>query len=221
MNLSVFISRSEEDSSVLLKFLREKNISFSARSLIRTEAVAFDPEIPACDWIFFSSANAVKFFFESNPHIGSIKTGAVGDSTARVLAKFTTPNFIGDSSDIDGTARKFQELAKNQIVLFPGSEQSLRHIQSVFDPSKIIDLVCYRTVLSPLVLDRFETLVFSSPSNVQSFFLQNKIDATQKTIAFGKSTEKALRQFGAQNIIIPKSLSDIDLFEAIKSTLHS
>ena len=216
MTSSVFITRNASDSPGLIEELIRSGFNVQAIPLIRSEPIAFDRNIPETDWIFFSSSNAVRFFFQANPIIQHQFFAAIGDATARTLTAFRLPDFTGSSSDIQKTALEFAEIAANASVLFPGPETGIRQIQKALNPSQIVDLICYRTIPTPLNVGFPDILVFSSPSNVESFFQINAIQQHQRFIAFGSSTALSLKKHGIVNPTIPKSLSDEDLLQAIK-----
>jgi uroporphyrinogen-III synthase len=60
-----------------------------------------------------------------------------------------------------------------------------------------------------------EIVVFTSPSNVESYFEKGKISAAQKVIAIGKSTEKKLIEKGVENCVLPVSFDESGLAEAV------
>jgi uroporphyrinogen-III synthase len=221
MNRRVFISRNVEDCPGLIQLLEKDGWYVQAQPLIETEQVPFTPHIPKTDWIFFSSAQGVKYFFSQNPNITDQKIACVGQKTAAAILPFTDVDFVGDSIDTLETAQKFAQLIQGQSVLFPISENSLRNIQSALPTSQVFDLICYRTLAIPKKVEPSEVLVFSSPSNVSSFFKMNQISETQTCLAFGFSTQKALSNRGINKIIIPTSLSDQDIFDAIKQSVLS
>src|SRR6202012_4427322 len=68
--LSVFISRELSEQSYFRKALSKHRIAIDDRSLIRTVPVItkLAPHILAdVDWIFFSSKNAIEYFFQLQP----------------------------------------------------------------------------------------------------------------------------------------------------------
>ncbi len=221
MSSTVFITRHEEEITSLILLVESSGIAVTARSLIKTSPVHFKQPIPKSDWIFFSSSNGVRHFFNQLKEIPKTKFAAIGTGTADELNKFVKPDFIGNSIDIMATARQFATLAGNSRILFPGAEKSLQNVQSVFDKKQIKSLVCYRTENAPSGIGYPDVLIFSSPSNVQSFFLMNKLLSFQQAIAYGESTAKELRKYGVENISIPRSLSDKDLLEAINEVVVS
>lgn len=183
--------------------------------MIRTEAIAFDPMLPACNWIFFSSRNAVRFFYAAQPVITDHQLAAIGKGTALELEKYGQCSFAGESNDTQAVAKQFVSIAGDSLVLFPQSSESLRTIQSLLKPSQIIDLLCYKTIPSPVKIAPSDILIFTSPSNVVAFFEMNTIAESQKIIAYGSSTAHALQKQGVERLQIPDSLETNILFDTI------
>ena len=120
--------------------------------------------------------------------------------------------------------KKFAKAVGEETVLFPQAKGGLRTVQQQFtDDAKLIDLVVYETVKKENTkLPEVEILVFTSPSNVVSYFAQRapngekgKITADQKVIAIGKSTEKKLKELGVENCLLPASFDEVGLAEAV------
>jgi uroporphyrinogen-III synthase len=61
----------------------------------------------------------------------------------------------------------------------------------------------------------FEILIFTSPSNVESFFGQYKTAPIQKIIAMGEATGNALRKYGVTRYFLPDSFDDTGLVRAV------
>jgi hydroxymethylbilane synthase len=215
--MKVFISRKRNQVEALCHELEAAGYEVDAISMIRTEAVAMPEKLPETDWIFFSSAESVHFFFEKYGIVANRKFGAVGESTATKLSRFVRVDFIGNASDIEKTADDFAKLTNGKTALFPGAEQSLRSIQKHKPNHEVIDLTCYRTIAEPVQIDGAQVLVFSSPSNVASFFRINDTPKNAVFIAFGQSTAGKLNEYGISNAIIPESLSASVLANTIKA----
>lgn len=221
MKIRVFISRDAADCQKIQAFLPE-NIELVAASLIETQALPFDEDIPLTDWIFFSSSNAVKYFFHQNPRLSSQKIGAIGSATAESIKKYCKVDFTGDAMDITDSAYRFADIIGSQTVLFPSASDSLKHVQSALPAQQVIDLPVYSTHEKNVDLPECQLYVFSSPSNVRSFFKFNKQLIPQNTvcIAFGKSTEQELNRFGVTHVLIPDSLEPNSIAHTIIHAMH-
>jgi uroporphyrinogen-III synthase len=193
------------------------DIEVIAQSLIETKAIPFDPNIPSCDWIFFSSSNAASHFFNQHPIISNQKIGAIGNATARTISPYKSVDFIGDSMDITDSAYRFAELIGSGKVLFPGAAESLRHIQSALPAEQIIDLPVYTTNEKKSAIPVCNVYVFTSPSNVRSFFSNknNTRPETMNCIAYGEATLEALKIQGVGNVEIPTSLEPRSIADTI------
>jgi hydroxymethylbilane synthase len=205
--------------------LREELIThgfqITERSMIKTEAVAFDPQIPHCDWIFFSSKKAVNFFFDRKPVLGQQKLAAIGKGTEQEVKKYGVCDFVGETNDITSVAQQFSNVIGKKTVLFPQSAGSLRSVQNHLDSAQVVDLICYRSLADSIVIPKHSIILFTSPSNTTAYFEKNEITANQKIIAYGKSTSKALNAYGVKDVIIPESLETKTLLDTILRSYHS
>ena len=59
-----------------------------------------------------------------------------------------------------------------------------------------------------------QVFVFTSPSNVETFFEKNKITAEQKVIAMGDATANALKKKGVKANKQPASFDDLGLVQS-------
>lgn len=218
---SVFISRELTEQSYFSKAMKKHKIEVDARSLIRTVPVIMklDPYIlKDTDWIFFSSKNAVEYFFSLKPELpAGVKFGVMGAGSEEVLrtkGHLTTYTGVGiDSADV---AHEFAKLANGTKVVFPGSEGSLKSIQKGLSPeTKVVDLPVYETVLEEdIEVTTADVLVFTSPSNVTAYFAENLLYPDQKVIAIGKSTGRKLDEMGTR-YTLPFSPDEVGLAEAV------
>lgn len=215
---SVLITRDLNEDSFFKNVLQGNGYDVKGISFIETNKVAFK-DVPQTDWIFFASATGVKFFFEQHPELRpKVKFGVIGKSTEEELKKYDrNAAFVGSINDTKVVGKKFAKTVGAETVLFPQAKGGLRTIQQQFeDGGKVKDLTVYETVKKTSVdLPQVEVLVFTSPSNVESFFEKGKISNKQRVIAMGKSTEKKLKEFGVENCILPVSFDEIGLAQAV------
>jgi len=218
---SVFISRDLSEQSYFRKAIEKHGITIEAHSLIRTVPVItkFDSYIlKHVDWIFFSSKNAVDYFFQLNPLFPKdVKFGVMGSGSEEMLRRkghFT--DYVGTGNDAADVAKQFASLANGTTVLFPCAEGSMRSIQQGLSAdTKIIDLPIYETVMEEEIeASGADVLVFTSPSNVDAYFAENLLDPYQKVVAIGKSTGKKFDEMGVK-YILPFSPDEVGLAEAV------
>jgi hydroxymethylbilane synthase len=214
---SVFITRNLKESEYFFKVLNGNGFSVSGRSLIEMKPVSFK-QVPKTDWIFFSSKHAVNFFFNQKPKLDHPKFACVGKSTAATLRKFNVrADFIGYSTDTKLTGKQFASRVGDGTVLFPQAKGSLKSVQSGFvRREQVIDLIVYETLRrNEEEIPKSDIMVFTSPSNVESYFEKNKLDEKQKVVAMGDATAGALRNFAVSRAAMPQSFDDLGLVRAV------
>ncbi|MBI4930911.1 MAG: hydroxymethylbilane synthase [Bacteroidetes bacterium] len=218
---SVFISRDFRKNDFFKNCLEANGYQVFAQSLIEIKQIAMRKFVKT-DWIFFSSKNAVKHFFEQKPDVEGTKFGAVGKSTADEIRKFgKRADFIGDSDNTKMTGKKFSALVGSKTVLFPQAKASMKTIQLQLPKKENVkDVVVYETIKhndSRLPPAGCQLLIFTSPSNVEAFFEKNKISSEQKVIAMGDATANALKKKGVKTNKQPASFDDLGLVQAVMS----
>ncbi|MCX6290993.1 MAG: hydroxymethylbilane synthase [Bacteroidetes bacterium] len=216
---SVFITRNLKAESFFEYVLSAKGFKVEGKSLIEMVPVPFN-NVPATDWIFFSSKHAVKFFFAQNPVITRQKFGCIGKATADMIRKYgQRADFIGYSTDTKLTGKQFASAVGDGTVLFPQAKGSLRSVQNGFvKTEQVTDLVVYETLYAtpgPGRITDSEIVIFTSPSNVESFFRENKLSTEQKVIAMGEATGSALKKSGITRFSMPDSFEDTGLVRAV------
>ena len=182
----------------LLDFLREKNIVLYDRSMIEFEPVDFKcPDLKGFDIIFFSSQRAAHFYLENCSIPTSVQVATIGSTTSSFLRKGEiNVDFEGKKSgDPKEVASEFASFIGKRKVLFPQSDRSQRSMQRELNSDQVIDLVVYSTILNPVKLaEKCQTLVFTSPSNVEAYLQKNEISNDQKVIAWGNTTKAFLEK---------------------------
>ena len=218
---SVFISRDLSEHSYFRKALEKHHIQIEAHSLIRTVPVITklaSHVLKDADWIFFSSKNAIEYFFQLEPQLQpNVRFGVMGSGSEEALRlKGFFTSYLGAGIDSEDVAFEFAKMANGKKVVFPGAEGSLRSIQQGLSPdTKIIDLPVYETVLEENAEGSgADVLVFTSPSNVEAYFADNLLDPNQKVIAIGKSTGRKLDEIGTK-YALPYSPDEVGLAEAV------
>ncbi len=220
---NVFITRELPESSYLRTALEKHGIELEGRSLIKTfpSINKLDSYILRnIDWVFFSSRNAIEYFFRLDPQLPKkAKFGVLGrgsEDALRYLGK--TADFNGEEEGIDtkDIAKEFAKIANGSNVLFPSAKGSLRTIQKALSAhTKIVELTVYETVPEEDVAQSYaDVLIFTSPSNVESYFVNNLLEPDQQVICIGKSTGKKFDEMGVK-YALPYSPDEVGLSEAV------
>jgi len=215
---NIFISRHQDPDSVFLKTLSSKGYSVTGMQLIDISAVPFG-HFPEVDWIFFYSKNGVKYFFEQlrSPLSPVPKIGAIGPGTADYIEEhFAHPNFVGDGN-VQRTAHRFSEKAKEKKVLFPRAQNSQRSVQKWLGPEvAAIDLVVYKNEpIKGFDLPDFDCLVFTSPLNATAYFSEKEYQEGQQIIAIGNTTAQALKEIGIKSVTVADKPTETSLAAAV------
>lgn len=191
--MKIFISKTKEDSQWLQSFCDERNLTLFSESLIEFSSLDF--KVPEkTDVIFFSSKNGVRYFLEECELPAGVQTACVGKETAKVLKKNNiVPEFIGDrSGDPDSVGKDFLQFVGTKKVFFPTSNQSLHTVANHIPENQKKVASIYETTPISKKIEDSDWYVFSSPSNVKSFLLRNKMPKTAKVIAWGNVTAHTL-----------------------------
>lgn len=217
---SVFISRDLRKNDFFKNCLEASGYKVFAQSLIEIKQIPMRKFVKT-DWVFFSSKNAVKHFFEQKPDVNGAKFGAVSKATADEIRKFgKRAAFIGSSDNTRMTGKKFSAAVGNKKVLFPQAKGSMKTIQQQLKKEQVIDLVVYETIKNnsgQLPVENCQVLVFTSPSNVEAYFEKYKIPGEQKIIAMGDATSSALKKHKVKTYKQPPSFDDLGLVQAVMS----
>jgi len=216
----VFITRNLRKDDQFANLLTANKFQVYGKALIQTKLLdiqgGFKKE--EIGWVFFSSKQAVKYFFMQKPQLDNVKFGALGKGTAYAIRKAgKNADFVGYSTDTRMTGKQFAATVGNAKVLFPQAKGSMRTIQQQFyNKEQVVNLLVYETILHENEpIPPAETLLFTSPSNVQAFFKNNTIEANQKIIAMGGATGKELKNFGIHQCKLPSSFTDAGLAQAV------
>jgi uroporphyrinogen-III synthase len=198
---TVFISKNSHDLSLLPSFCKNNNIRLIAQSLIDFREIAFQG-IQPYDTLFVNSIRAFEFFTKSSPIPNDCEIACVGNTTAEKLRKLGySPAFVGaQAGNPTLVAKDFKHWIGDKRVLIPCSSLSARSIAKELDPAQVTELIVYETVLNPAAIEQADAYIFTSPSNVNSFFTENKT-GNSIVIAWGRATQQALNLLGVKNTI--------------------
>ena len=192
---SILITKSRDDKGALYDYCISHNIAIQYHSFLTFKQIEL-PEIPTSDVLFFSSKRAVDYFLKQAEISENITVACIGESTKQYLnAKGNEVNFVGSNPGQPESVSK--ELAQwlggksCSIVLAKESKKSiLKHL----NPSNSNICVVYETHIRGEKIDQtVDCIVFTSPSNVDGYLKENKIQETTRIIAWGETTQKHIQ----------------------------
>ena len=173
---------------------------FECRSLIDFKSLSFD--LPNdFEVVFFSSIRSAKFLSESKKiNLDKYSIACAGPQTALKLNEMglNTDFIASNASDPKHVSEEFSAWLGARKVFIPSSNRSLRSIEESIPNDQIQRAIVYETLLLPLKIFSTDVLVFTSPSNVHAYFIENDILEDSIVIAWGHSTKKALLDYGCQ-----------------------
>lgn len=220
--VKIFVSRILKADSPFYKDLPEAQYQVFGLSLIDFKGVEIN-EVPESDWLFFYSKNAVRYALKNerlNKAIHQRKLATMGKGTASVLQENgINPNFVG-SSKPKKTAERLSTVINEESILFLRANNSRQSIQE-FLPRNISvdDLVIYENnPKTEFEIPTTDILVFTSPVNAQTYFGKYPLLSSQKVLAIGYTTAKALSNLGIPKVYIAKEPSEKALVELILNT---
>ena len=199
-------------------------------------------DVTAYNWIIFSSANAVRYFFRLGYELHSQKTpvkiACVGDRTARVLEQ---NGITADLIPEDYTARSLlatlnQTDLMDQRILIPVSDLAGDELQRGLTGAgaKVRPVVVYRNqpfvnpesdeLMAQIRKGLIDCITFFSPSALHAFIDQMDgevvvwINRSGIAVAvIGPTTAAAVRSSGITSVIVPEVKDGAHLIRAIEN----
>ena len=203
---SLFISKNASEVLDLRKFTDAHAIHLEAQSFLKFSPVEFQLPV-SFDVIFFGSPRSVMFYQSRYSVPKTVQIAAVGGKTSALLQSMGYEvAFNGEGKgSISEVAKSFQDWLGDRKALFPVSSKSLGTISKGLPSHQVAHVECYETLITPTKLtDTFDAYVFTSPSNVEGFFMNNELPESSVVIAWGESTQHKLKKLQLN----PVTLSD-------------
>lgn len=214
---SILITRPIEEVPLLEAFCAERNIRLLAESFIRFEAVK--AEIPSpMETLFFGSSRAVDFFIAQSAIPVNCEIACIGPATASYLKqKGYHVHFSGEKAgNPDEVAEALKSWLGNRKLYIAQSAQSNRSMAKSLPAEQVREIVVYQTItVSKTIKESLDHLVFTSPSNLEGFLSSNSILPETKITAWGKTTEKALKDHGYHADFVLQEASEAELISIL------
>ncbi|MCP4122337.1 MAG: hydroxymethylbilane synthase [Bacteroidetes bacterium] len=195
---SVFISRKSDESDYFTRTLNTHGFKLKGAPLIAFRPMEFNVDLEEFDWLFFTSKNGVRYFFESLKEIPlGLRIGTINSGTAGIVRKYGhVVDFCGKGGSLGQIAAAFDATTGNK-VLFARAETSNRSIQKALSGKTITDVIVYHNYMVSDIEERKEDiLVFTSPMNADNYFSRYTPSAAQSVVAIGNSTASTIRKYG-------------------------
>lgn len=214
MSKKLFISKPIHEVQELIEFCKENDFELVAHSFLSFKAIPFDFPVET-DVVFFGSKRGVEYFIVQQSIPENIEIACVGNGTANYLkSNGYNPSFIGEKSGkIDSVAEDFKSWLGDRKVVFAQAKDSNRSISSVINSSNSTEISVYETIINSAKIVESDIYVFTSPSNVDGFLIENSISENSIIIAWGNTTENHLIK---NNIMCKYTLCSASLVELIE-----
>ena len=201
MRTSLFISTTLFENNPLTLFCRENNWNLTAQSLIDFNPIPHEIQ-ESFDVVFYSSKRCFNYFDSELKNDNSIAIATIGSETAQFLKdqnKF--PDFIGSHSGSPAVvALEFKVWLGDRTVIFPSALHSNHSISQLIPEKQKCEVPVYETVFTSQEIEPVDWYVFTSPSNLNSFLLRNKLPKNAQVIAWGSTTEQACLHHGIKPV---------------------
>jgi uroporphyrinogen-III synthase len=218
MKFNVLITKKGDEVSELKNFCGENNMQLICNSFIDFEIVK--AEIPKnYDWIFFGSKRAAYYFLQQAEIPKNCKVACIGAKSKLHLEKMgIAVDFFGhESGNPESVANELKNQIKTNFLLVPISNVSNHSIAAVFPKKQVSEVVVYNTKnKTRKIIEKLDFIIFTSPSNVNCFLIDNVISDYCKIIAWGKTTENHLISKGFKVNYTLNTASENELIEILK-----
>lgn len=193
---TVVLLRTPEQSADSARTLRALGAHVIEAPVIAMEALDFEiPDLGAYDWLLFTSANAVRFFFAKIPDTRRVtpRVMAIGPATAAALREFRiVADVVGE-----GVAEELRGLEGR--VLVPRALVARDVIPGVEVLPVYRNVVPADAAAKIAAISHADFIAFTSSSTVKNFLAldgRRLLDAGARAISIGPSTSETLRAHG-------------------------
>lgn len=208
---NILITRPRKEAIKLSEKLREFGANAVISSTIDIEYTDFlIPKLEKYSWVFFTSPNAVKGFFQKIYSTGidsrcffDKKIAVIGKMTEKELLNYgIIADFIPNKSSSENLALEILEknlIKSNDKILILRGNLSAENLQKNFKNIDFDEIICYETKYikeNSLNLQEFDSVTFTSASTVNSFV--ESYDDFNHLMAFciGEMTQKQAEKYG-------------------------
>jgi uroporphyrinogen-III synthase len=201
MSFRIFISRNKQEVLKLAEFCKNRNWQLFPKSLISFHSIPFVVKSDF-DVVFFPSPRAAQFFLNENLNVDfSTKFFATaGEQTASTINKmgYGIHFFPTLSGNVIQVRQEFQNWLGSKKVLYVGSNLARKSVLTNLDEKQWSFLQVYETIFEKAKIPESDIYVFTSPSNVQSFLINNILPKNAKVIAWGSTTAEKLENLNVE-----------------------
>lgn len=218
MRRRVLVTRAAEQSGRMCALLSEAGFDPVVHPAIRFEKGTLRPvleTLSTADWLLFTSANGVRFFFE-DPDVQLLpalpaRIGAVGAATREAVeARGHRVDFIPEVFQAEGLASSLPDVAGLNVVI-PQAEGARPVLADMLRSrgARVVTAPAYRTVTTPAGKppSNVDAITFTSPSTVTGYLEQGGSVGDAVVACIGSITASAAEQAGVRPDVIAEPQS--------------
>lgn len=195
-----------------------------------------DGALAQFDWIFFTSVNGVRCFFNQSPNVKNCKIAAVGPKTAKAVQDFGYEvTFMPTTYNAEVMAKEFFYLYRDSgDVLFVRGNLASSVLLDAFTaknkPYQCVEVyetipnVQEETHLRSVLRDEtIDYLTFTSPSTINAFIQLTTGERVSKEIpvvCIGTTTEARAKEAGFMQTIVPENFTIEGMIKAIDEEIR-
>lgn len=213
MELKQVLSTKTLDDKALM-LAHSLGMSITCIDFIQINGLTFDLSLPngqSPDAIVFTSANAVKYFFENEAARGFIKGKTIFSLSEKTSSELLTHGIHADyvKKNAGELARAIARVNGIKSVLHVCGNRRLDILEEQLNTAGInyASLFVYKTKLKSMALNKiFDAILFYSPSGIEGFFAANH--AGDKTVfcCIGETTSDELKKrIKNPTVIVPQA----------------
>lgn len=197
--------------------------------VIRTEPLSFQlPGANSYDAVAFTSANALRYFFRNDEVAAALAGKTVFSIEGKTAQHLRVKGFVPQLTAYNGEqlADKVITTASAKAVLHPCSSIRLQVLEQKFKAAGIAYTalpVYYTSLLSGVkAAGGYDSILFYSPSGVESFLAENKLPQNVVCCCIGNTTAEYLKECcPAAKIIVPEIPMTVEMLKHTISYLKT
>jgi uroporphyrinogen-III synthase len=235
---SVTLFSTKALSKEALHFVTEMNWSLESINMIETRCAVSRVQIhhflELCKKknkklvLIFSSVNAIKHLVDAIKHFGfefpaGLLSVCVGKKTKHYAEVFLQAFVLySETNSTQLLNRLLKDFSPEYTFIYCCGNRRLAILPNGMKGSgfSIEEFVVYETVLTPATLiNNYDTVLFFSPSAVDSFFGKNTWSSNVLAVSIGNSTSERLGLFGVKNICEAETPGEIPMLEKLRDYL--
>ena len=237
-NKRVLVTRAVDQSAQLEDLLREQGAEPVSVPLIEFRRIINDLQcrenlrrLEEFDWILFTSANAIRFFFEllGEQSIPSqVRLACVGSKTATTLREFGyEPNFVPSKFSSRNLTEEIN-VRSGESILYPSPQEISSDLETKFQELgvKVTRWPIYETLrvsIKPeekeILLSGIDAVTFASPSVISSYCDQvpdyQTVLGDTITACIGPMTKRRASELGVKVDVMPEQYTAAGLVDAL------